>query len=367
VAKYFTGLTPDEIFPYAPTFGLPNLRERWAKKLVRDNPALDGNSFSLPVVTSGITHGISLAGDLFVNPGDTVLLPDKLWGNYLMIFGTRLGAKIDKYPFFTDELTGFNTAGFRRKLEQHSGAGKLVILLNFPHNPTGYSVTGREAREIVEAIEAVADKGCNVVVVLDDSYFGLFYAPDVFRESLFSLLADCDKRILAVKLDGATKEDYVWGFRTGFISFSTVCGEGKLYEALVKKTGGAIRGGISNCPLPSQSILLKSMSDPDYLAEKKTAYDILKKRAMAVNKVLSEERFKDVWEPYPFNSGYFMCLRLKTLPAEKFRLHLLEKYGIGVISTSETDIRVAFSCIEAEQIPDLFEQMYECALEMAQK
>jgi hypothetical protein len=35
-----------------------------------------------------------------------------------------------------------------------------------------------------------------------------------------------------------------------------------------------------------------------------------------------------------------------------------------VIATAPTDVRVAFSCVEEEEIPDLFEEMYRCAMEM---
>ena len=51
---------------------------------------------------------------------------------------------------------------------------------------------------------------------------------------------------------------------------------------------------------------------------------------------------------YPFNAGYFMCIRVKGVDAEKLRLHLLEKYGVGVIAMGATDIRVAFSCLELD-------------------
>ncbi|MBU4186481.1 MAG: hypothetical protein KKC23_09845, partial [Proteobacteria bacterium] len=64
---------------------------------------------------------------------------------------------------------------------------------------------------------------------------------------------------------------------------------------------------------------------------------------------------KDVWDVYPFNSGYFMCIRLKRVNAEKLRLHLLEKYGVGLISIGESNLRIAFSCLEEEDIPELFD------------
>jgi hypothetical protein len=54
-----------------------------------------------------------------------------------------------------------------------------------------------------------------------------------------------------------------------------------------------------------------------------------------------------------------MCLRLKTVKAEPLRVHLLEKYGVGLISLGETDLRVAFSCLEKEHIRDLFDTVLQ--------
>jgi hypothetical protein len=78
-------------------------------------------------------------------------------------------------------------------------------------------------------------------------------------------------------------------------------------------------------------------------------------RAKMVKKVLSDPKYSDAWESYPFNSGYFMCLRLKTVEAEKLRVHLLEKYGVGLISLGKTDLRVAFSCLEEGDVRELFD------------
>ncbi len=71
----FNDLTPDEIFPYAPPQGIEELRDLWQQKMLRDNPELSIDNMSLPIVTNALTHGLSLVGDLFVNQGDTILLP----------------------------------------------------------------------------------------------------------------------------------------------------------------------------------------------------------------------------------------------------------------------------------------------------
>ena len=78
--------------------------------MIAENPALAGRAFGLPIVTSAITHGLMLAGDLFVDPGDVIVLPDKLWGNYRLTYEVRLGARILTYPFFAGD--GFDCAGF---------------------------------------------------------------------------------------------------------------------------------------------------------------------------------------------------------------------------------------------------------------
>jgi aspartate/methionine/tyrosine aminotransferase len=365
VMKHFAGIRADEALPYAPSPGRPDLRAKWKESLVEKNPSLASKAVSLPVVTSGITHGLSIVADMFVERGDLVLLPEMYWGNYNMIFGVRRGATTDLYPLFSSDGSGFDTEGFRRAILKRAPEKKLVVVLNFPNNPTGYSVTEAEAAAICDALREAADNDCDIVAVCDDAYFGLSYEPDVAKESLFARLADLHENILAIKLDGATKEDYVWGLRVGFITFGIQAARPGTYDALEKKTGGVIRGTISNCPHHSQSILLKAMSEADYTSQRQEKFAILSARAAKVKEVLSQERFAAGWTPYPFNSGYFMCLKLKDLDAETFRIRLLKEYGIGVIATGGSDIRVAFSCIEVDEIAPLFEAMFQCAQEMS--
>ena len=50
---------------------------------------------------------------------------------------------------------------------------------------------------------------------------------------------------------------------------------------------------------------------------------------------------------------------MKGVDAEKLRVHLLDKHGTGLISTSPTDIRVAFSCLEVDQVEPLFETLHQ--------
>ena len=353
---------PQDLYPYAPPAGKSELRLLWQEKILNDNPSLTGKSFSLPIVTNALTHGLSIVADLFIDENDPLVLPDKLWGNYNFIFGVRRGAKNITYPFYTEEGT-FNIAGMKAALLSKKDHGKAILLLNFPNNPTGYTPTEPEATEIVEALREVAEQGMNLAVVTDDAYFGLFYENSI-KESLFARIANIHPRVLAIKVDGATKEDYVWGFRVGFITYASE--HPAVLNALEKKTLGIIRGTISSASHPSQTFVLNALQSLEFQTQKQEKFEVLKKRACRVKKILDQEKYRDAWDYYPFNSGYFMCLKLKGVLAEVLRNHLLDHYGVGVISLGESDVRVAFSCVGEQELELLFDLIYQGYKDLAQ-
>ena len=358
-------VSPNDALLYAPATGLPDLRLAWQRKILADNPSLNPGSFSLPVVTSGLTHGLALVGDLFVDLGDVLLLPDKIWGNYRLIFGVRRQADLRQYSFFKGD--GFNTQAFAEALRAVCAErDKVVVLLNFPNNPTGYAPTAAEGEAIAQALLDAATDGTRVVALLDDAYFGLFYEDSVLRESLFTRLADAHPRLLAIKADAATKEVFVWGLRVGFLTYSIgdAAADSPLYDSLVSKTAGAIRSSISNCCRLSQKLVLNALDSPDFTRLRGEKVALMRDRALKVKATLADAKYAAAWEPYPFNSGYFMCLRLKTVDAETLRLHMLREHGVGAIAINDTDLRVAFSCLEVEDIPQVFDLLLKGVQEL---
>ncbi len=353
-------LRPSDSLTYASSFGIFGLRQIWKEAMYEKNPSLKGKVFSLPVVTTGITHGISVFADMFLDPDDMVIFPDKMWGNNFLIMSVRGDAEIVNYPMFSAE-GGFNLDAFETAVRREAQNNyKVVVFLNFPNNPTGYTVSEAEADRIVEILTAVAEEGTNVMAVTDDAYFGLCYEEGPVRESLFARLCDRHPKLLAVKLDGATKEMFVWGLRVGFITYGTrVSGDvPAFYDALERKTAGNIRGTVSNASHLSQSIVLKTMQSHDYIKERDAKIAVLKGRARRVKAIVTDPKYADAWEMYPFNSGYFMCLRLKTVPAEALRVHLLDRYGVGIIATGPHDVRIAFSSVDEENLDDLFDSLF---------
>ncbi len=355
IAQYLS-LDPKEVFPYAPSYGLPALRKTWQKCIYDKNTTLKGK-ISLPVVTNALTHGLSIAGYMFVNPGEKIIVTDKFWGNYRLIFENGYGGILS--PFNTFDGEGFDLSSFKKKISEEPG--KQILLLNFPNNPAGYTPTATEIEKIVEIILESANQGNHIVAIIDDAYFGLIYKSGIYEESIFAKLADLHKNVLAVKIDGATKEDFVWGLRVGFITYASKEISEETCLALEEKTGGAVRGNISNASHLSQSLVLKAITSSTYQTEKKEKYHLLKSRYEKVQKLLKDnrDRYEEYFKPLPYNSGYFMCIELqKDLDGETIRRKLLDQHSTGVIAIGKL-LRIAYSSLAGKDIPDLFENIYK--------
>ena len=65
--------------------GVEICSEAWSQHIRHEMP----EAYSLLVACMGLTHGLSICADLFVDSSTDVLLPAPRWGNYDVIFGMR--------------------------------------------------------------------------------------------------------------------------------------------------------------------------------------------------------------------------------------------------------------------------------------
>jgi aspartate/methionine/tyrosine aminotransferase len=367
IRKGLPTLSPKEAVAYAGTAGVAALRELWRDELLRKNPSLRGVEYSLPVVVPGLTAAVALTADLFLDPGDEVVYPDLFWPNYRLIFEERKGAKCASYPFFAP-AGGFNVAGLeaalRESAKRSAAAGKgakAACVLNFPNNPTGYTPTLAEADAMVQALVRLASEGTAILVLADDAYFGLQYEESLLRESIFARLAGAHANILAVKADGPTKEDYVWGFRVGFLTFASAGLIAPAREALVKKLMGLIRSSVSNSNAPGQNLMLQSLRSPGVEEQKARYRGILAERYEKARDYLASRAMPKCIKALPFNSGYFMSFECSGVSAEELRKKLLAEKGIGTVSIQDRYLRVAFSSVEGKDIEALYADILSAA------
>ena len=144
---------------YQPTIGIPELRKAMADFYKRwYGVELDPASEVQPLI--GSKEGILHATLAFVNPGDTVLVPNPGYPTYTSL-SKLLGAEVVNYDL-TEE------GGWQPDFEQLEAMDLSRVKLmwtNYPHMPTGT----RARRETYERLVAFAKKH-GIVIVNDNPY-----------------------------------------------------------------------------------------------------------------------------------------------------------------------------------------------------
>ena len=359
VQKSVPSFDARSLVAYAPTAGQKEFRTIWQKQIIDKNPLLKTKKISLPVVVPGLTAGISYIADLFIDEAKPLVAPDPSWDNYALITEARRGAELHRFNFFDGKKIDM-TALENAVKKEAAARGSVRLLLNFPQNPSGYSPTKNEVAEICRIIREAASGGAKLLIICDDAYFGLNYENDIEEQSLFAHIADIHENVLAVKIDGPTKEDFAWGFRCGFVTFASKNFSDDHCDALVKKLMGVIRSSVSCSATPSQSLLMHSYADPENEAQKIAFRKILEARYRAVRRFVDSHKSRAI-ETLPFNSGYFMSFRLNGIDAETLRKKLLSEKGIGTISIDSRTLRVAFSSIDEDKIESVYTDIYDTA------
>jgi hypothetical protein len=107
-----------------------------------------------------------------------------------------------------------------------------------------------------------------------------------------------------------------------------------------------------------------ALESPEIAAERQAKLEVLSARASRVYEVAHAPRFRESWRVYPFNSGYFMLIEVTGVEAERLRVHLLDQHGVGLIATGKHDLRIAFSCLEVEDVESLFEIVHQAIQEL---
>ena len=335
MAKTISGLSLESTTLYAAQGGNKALRAAWKARLQQAG----SGPKSEPFCTVGLTHGLSLLADMFVDEDTDVLLPAPCWGNYNLIFKTRSGGRVVPYPVL--ENGTFARNAMKEALSQVRS--RAVVVLNFPGNPTGYTPT---PDELAPWIDAIRNTSKPIVVICDDAYKGFVYEDNCIKRSPFYDLADADpRRVLPVKVDGATKELCFFGGRVGFVTFGV---EGPAAAALESKLKGIARASVSSGPAVSQAIVLAALGDQNLTEEQAVLMEECTQRYQTLKKCLIEAKVPHE----PFNSGFFALIPVADDP-EALRLRLLEQ-GVGVVAIPRIGaIRIAYSSTSVEDIPEL--------------
>jgi aspartate/methionine/tyrosine aminotransferase len=360
----------------SPVAGLAEVRRRWREWQRRSAPAAVPSS--LPLVTAGLSHGLSLVAELFGGEGKAVAVPSPFWGNYRQAFALRTGARVLTAPAYVDGRVDparvnparVNPARYNPRAIADALAGlpvgePAVGMLNIPSNPGGYTPDREERRATIASLLAEAERR-PLVVICDDAYAGLVFEPEIPRESLFWELAGAHPNLTAIKVDGATKEYSFFGGRVGFLTFAAEP-ESAEARALEEKVARRVRWGIGPPPAASQVILLQALRDPEIGKEIEAVRLLLEGRYRALKEALAGVD-PGLLTVLPFNSGCFALVEIPErlgIDSETARRHLLARHDTGLVSIAPRYLRIAHCSVDAAAIPELVKRLETGIAELA--
>ncbi|MEV4534055.1 capreomycidine synthase [Asanoa sp. NPDC049518] len=108
-----------------------------------------GGDVDRMMVTHGSSEAIYLVMHLAVEPGDEIVVVDPAYQQLHDVAAWR-GCRITRWPLTPRD--GF--AADLARLRELTATRPKMIVVNFPHNPTGVSITPAEQKELVEIAEA---------------------------------------------------------------------------------------------------------------------------------------------------------------------------------------------------------------------
>ena len=246
---------------YAPSEGLPELRDLIAKK--EHNKGLSVSKDDI-LVTNGVSEGLDMVMSTIVEEGDEVLLPGPYYPPYASYIRLHGGKPIE-FAVDLDNSTP-DIDDIRSKITSKT----IAICLISPNNPTGVVFNEKALKDLVD----VANEN-NLYIICDEIYDQIVY------DEKFIGIGKVASDSPIILLNGFSKVNLMTGWRLGYIAFNTSSKLDKVRESLPKLARVRI---CSN--LPIQHAGIESLQGPqDYIS--KFVSELKIRRDLAVKRLNS--------------------------------------------------------------------------------
>jgi aspartate/methionine/tyrosine aminotransferase len=214
---------------YTESLGNPELRHE-ISRLYTDTTPDD------IIVLAGAEEGIFIFMNVLLEAGDQIIVQSPCYQSLYEV-ANAVGCQVTEW--FMDPKNNWELdIGFLEKnITRHTKA----IIVNFPNNPTGYTIPGKIFNEIIE----IANRQ-NIFLFSDEVYRFLEY------NEKDRLPAGCDIYERGVSLGVMSKSFGLPGLRIGWIAATSVLI--KQRAVLSIRSGGAGGGNSTNSRLPSLNL-----------------------------------------------------------------------------------------------------------------
>jgi aminotransferase len=254
------------------------------------------------LVTVGVSEAIDLALRAVLNPGETVLYHEPCYVSYAPSISL---AHAKGWAIRTRAEDGFR---LDPKAVAEAASGAKVLLLNFPTNPTGAVLSGKD----LDALAKVCVEK-DLLVISDEIYAELSYEGS--HESIVTRPGMRERTIL---LHGLSKAFAMTGFRIGY-----ACAPAPLIEAMMKIHQYAILCASTL----SQEAAVEALKGAEVTTgEARESYRI---RRDYLKRKMEEAGLKPT---QPAGAFYlFVDIRSTGLTSREFALQLLEEEKVAVV------------------------------------
>lgn len=329
---------------YTSNLGTPELRKAIAK-YVAQHYHVSYDPLKEVIVTVGVSEAIDLALRALLNPGDEVLYHEPCYVSYspsiVLAHGVPVAVATDP-----DKNFSLTAEAIAEKVTPRS----KVLMLNFPTNPTG----GTLSREELQKIAAICIKH-DLIVLSDEIYSELTY-DDGEHVSIASIEGMRDRTVF---LHGFSKAFAMTGFRIGY-----ACAPPPITDAMMK----IHQYGILCASTMAQDAALEAL-------ENGAADMELMRKEYEARRNFIVHSFNDMGLPCfkPLGAFYvFPRISSTGLTSREFSLQLLEKKKVAVVPgtafgpSGEGFVRCSYAT-GLDQIRVAMDRIAEFVAELKQK
>ena len=258
------------------------------------------------LVTVGVSEALDIALRATINPGDKVMYHEPCYVSYHPSISMAHGVGV-KVPTREED----NFALDPRLLWDYWEPGVKALVLNFPTNPTGGTLSIEQLREVARFAQER-----DVLVISDEIYGELTFEGK--HTSIASLPGMSDRTVL---LHGCSKAFAMTGFRIGF-----ACATSELTEAMMK----VHQYSMLCAPILSQEAAIEALRNgAESVARMKEQY--LRRRDLMVRKMNQSGLSCHL----PNGTFYaFPSIRSTGLDSKSFALKLFEAKRVATVPGS---------------------------------
>jgi aminotransferase len=287
---------------YTSNMGLLKLRQAISTHVER-NFGVSYQPETQILIAVGVSEALDIALRALINPGDEVLYHEPCYVSYAPSVALAHGVAV---PVSCTAENGFAVTA--EAIEQAVTPRSKVLLLNFPTNPTGGTMTRVELLRIAEVVLRH-----NLVVITDEIYSELTFEGE--HVSIASLPGMRERTIF---LHGFSKAYAMTGFRIGY-----ACGPAEIIEAMMR----IHQYSMLCASIISQEAALEAIlhGEPD-TAEMRDQYRLRR------NFIVNAFNTMGLACHLPRGSFYaFPCIRSTGLSSRDFALQLLQQEKVACV------------------------------------